>query len=243
MPPPVPEYSGSERRPVLSRLTKAALDLVFPIHCTGCGREGEIICDQCDIGLARLAPPWCLICAAPGVEGVCRWCIQHPRGFKSLRSLYRFQGPIRDAVHALKYRGVRAAAERLGHLMAGYLERNPVPADVLIPVPLHRRRLRSRGYNQSALLAREISKLTGLPVQDDLLLRVGNSPPQVEILGRDERRNNVSGNFACRNDATSLTPLLIDDVATTGSTLSECASVLRRGGADTVYALTLARDE
>ena len=227
---------------LLSKLARSALDLVFPIHCTGCGREGGILCDECVYGLERVAPPFCGACSAPGVDGTCRWCLQYPRGFDSLRSPYRFEGPVRDAIHALKYRGVRAAAETLGGLMAEYGAANPVPVDVLVPVPLHSRRLRGRGYNQSALLAREIGKRTFLPVVEGRLVRTRNSRPQVDVASREERRDNVAGNFDCDTDVSGLAVLLIDDVATTGSTLSECAHVLKEAGASSVHALTLARD-
>lgn len=215
---------------------------MFPIPCAGCGREGGILCAECADGLERLTFPYCRICAAPDVSGVCRWCQQHPPGFDSLRSPFRFEGPVREAIHALKYRGVRAAAGTLAGLMVEYLQRNPASADVLIPAPLHPRRLRSRGYNQSALLAREAGKALGLPVREDLLVRVTNARPQVEAQTREERRRNVADNIACQADATGLTALLIDDVATTGSTLSECGFALKGAGANRVYALTLARD-
>lgn len=227
---------------MLTRLTRSALDLVFPIHCAGCGREGGIICETCADGLERLTAPYCRVCAAPDVNSGCRWCRQHARGFESLRAPYRFEGPVRDSIHALKYRGVRAAASSLAGLMAAYLERNPVPANVLIPTPLHPRRLRSRGYNQSALLARGVASALDLPVREDLLVRTANARPQVEARSREERHANVAGNFASTGNATGLTVLLIDDVATTGSTLSECAFALRDAGASRVYALTLARD-
>ena len=227
---------------MLSRLTRSALDLVFPIHCCGCGREGGILCEDCSDGLERLTPPYCRICSEPDVDGICRWCLQNPRGFETLRAPYKFESPVREAIHALKYRGVRAAAEGLSGLMTQYLDRNPVSADALAPVPLHPRRLRGRGYNQSALLAREIGKRLNLPVREDMLIRVKNPLPQVETQSAEERRNNVADNFECQADATGLKALLIDDVATTGSTLSECALALKAAGAVRVHALTLARD-
>ena len=92
------------------------------------------------------------------------------------------------------------------------------------------------------MLAREIGKVLNLPVRDDLLVRIRNTRPQVEAQSREERRNNVAGSFVCETDTSGLTALLIDDVATTGSTLSECALALRAAGASKVYALTLARD-
>ena len=126
--------------------------------------------------------------------------------------------------------------------MSEYLRGSAVPAGVVVPVPLHSRRLRSRGYNQSALLAREIGKRLNLPVREDLLVRVRNARPQVETQSQQERRQNVADNFECRADATGLTALLIDDVATTGSTLSECAQALKASGAVRIHALTLARE-
>ncbi len=227
---------------LLSKLARSAIDLIFPINCTGCGREGGIICNDCAGGLPLLRPPYCRICAAPGADGLCTWCSQYPRGFESLRAPYQFEGAIREAVHALKYRGMRAAAETLGGLMTEYLQQNPVQCNVLVPVPLHSSRLRSRGYNQSALLAREIGRRLDIPVQEDLLERLINAGPQVESQTREERRSNVAGNFACKSDATGQAVLLIDDVATTASTLSECAQSLKEAGASRTYALTLARD-
>lgn len=227
---------------MLSRLARSALDLVFPVHCCGCGRAGGIICGSCADELERLAPPYCRICSEPNVADICRWCRQNPRGFETLRAPYKFEGPVRETIHALKYRGVRAAAEGLSGLMTQYLARNPVSVDVLVPVPLHSRRLRGRGYNQSALLAREIGKRLNLPVREDMLIRVKNPRPQVETQSAEERRNNVANNFECQSDCTGLKALLIDDVATTGSTLSECALALKAAGAVRVHALTLARD-
>ena len=227
---------------MLLKLARSALDLVFPIPCAGCGREGGVLCGDCVGGLAQVVAPYCSICAAPGVSGVCQWCERFPRGFDSLRAPFRFDGALRDAVHRLKYRGERTAAGPLGGLMSEYLERNPAAVDALVPAPLHLRRLRSRGYNQSALLAREMGRNLDLPVEENLLVRLKNPRPQVETGSQQERRDNVSGNFAGAADASGLAVLLVDDVATTGSTLSECAAALKAAGAAAVYALALARD-
>ena len=231
-----------ERPSLLSKLACSALDLVFPIHCAGCGREGAIVCAVCAPALPALARPYCHSCAAPSVDGLCRSCLAQPPGFDAVRSPYRFEGAVREAIHALKYRGVRAAAGTLAGLMSQFLEENPFDADFAVPVPLHHRRLNRRGYNQSALLAREIDKRLNLPVREDLLTRVKNSRPQVEAQSAQERRSNVAGNFRCHADASGLTVLLIDDVATTGSTLSECALALKAAGAVRVHGLTLARE-
>jgi len=149
-------------------------------------------------------------------------------------------------VHRLKYRGWRAAAPVLGGLLAGYLEHHHFPAQptgqVLVPVPLHPRRLRSRGYNQSHLLAKEAGKLLDLPVREDLLKRAKDSSPQVEARSREQRRANVAGSFEADAGAEGLSILLVDDVATTGSTLMACAAALKDAGATSVWGLVLARD-
>ena len=226
----------------LSKLTGSALDLLFPIYCAGCGREGGVICGQCADGLERLTSPYCRVCSDPGANGLCRWCEHSPRGFETLRSPFLFRGAVRDAIHRLKYKGEKASAGQLAVLMTEYLERNPVSVDVVLPAPLHSRRLRNRGYNQSALLACEIGKRLGLPVREDLLARTRNPRPQVETRSQSERRENVAGSFDCQADATGLSVLLIDDVSTTGSTLSECGFALKAAGAVKIYALTLARE-
>ena len=115
-------------------------------------------------------------------------------------------------------------------------------ADVLAPVPLHPRRLRQRGYNQSALLAQELSSLLELPLEQELLVRVRNSQPQVDTLSREERRANVAGVFAAGAVPSRTRVMLIDDVATTGSTLLECAAALKDAGAFRVHGLVLARE-
>ena len=111
-----------------------------------------------------------------------------------------------------------------------------------MPVPLHPKRLRRRGYNQALLLARELGKLRGLEVNDHLLSRPKDSPPQVEATSLGQRRLNVADSFDCRGDACGSKIILIDDVTTTGSTLSACAAALKRAGASSVWGLTLARE-
>jgi ComF family protein len=127
--------------------------------------------------------------------------------------------------------------------MRDYLDISPLPVDVLVPVPLHRRRLRERGYNQSALLARELGKLTALPVVSDCLVRIRSAAPQARAATAAERRSNVAGAFTCcdaRLEGRRV--LLIDDVATTGATLNACAGALKAAGTVSVWALVLARE-
>ena len=226
----------------LRSLARSALDLLLPLHCLGCRREGDIICARCIEGLRRLEQPFCDTCAQPNSHGQCQWCLDHPSKIDGIRAPYLFEGPLREVVHRLKYRGWRAAAPVLGGLLAGYLDKHRLPGQVLVPVPLHSSRLRSRGYNQSHLLAKEAGKMLDLPVREGLLKRAKDSPPQVEARSREQRRANVAGSFESSDEVAGLSILLVDDVATTGSTLMACATALKEAGAASVWGLALARD-
>jgi len=153
---------------------------------------------------------------------------------------------VRRAIHELKYRNLKAISGCLAILMANYLKDNKdnqVHGEVLVPIPLHLRRLRERGYNQSSLLARELGKLIVLPVIDDSLRRLKDSLPQARTTTVEERRRNVARAFACRDEKLSgRRVILIDDVCTSGATLEACAKALKVAGAVSVWGLTLARE-
>jgi len=154
-----------------------------------------------------------------------------------------FDGVVRQAIHQLKYRNVRTLAVPLAKLLHDYLVANPVPGEVLVPVPLHRKRLKERGYNQSSLLAQELGKLTNLPVVDDCLIRLRHAPPQARTSTVAERRSNVAGAFTCRDHRLQDRQiLLIDDVSTSGATLDAGAAALKAAGATSVWGLVLARE-
>jgi ComF family protein len=147
---------------------------------------------------------------------------------------------LREAIHHFKYSNVQGLAIPLGRLMGQYWEKSPLPAEIIIPVPLHTDRLRERGYNQAALLARELGKSIGLPVSENSLGRVRATRPQVD-LNAPERKENVRDAFRCSNtELKERRVLLVDDVCTTGATLEACSSALRQVGARSVWALTLA---
>ena len=227
---------------LLSKLAGPALDLLFPMSCAGCGREGKLLCQKCVSGLPRLEKPYCGLCASPGQSSHCRWCRERLPAFEGIRGPFLFQGAIKGAVYAFKYRGVKAAAPELGRLLADYLMQQPLAGDVIIPVPLHPRRLRDRGYNQSALLAKELGKLTGFRVESRLLTRKKDALPQVRTASKNQRRDNVEGSFSCSRQVSGKAVILVDDVATTGSTLSACAAALKSSGASSVWGLVLARE-
>ena len=227
---------------VLRAAGRGAVEFLLPFHCLGCGKHGQSLCPDCIIALPRLQPPYCGRCAQPGTASPCRRCAEAPLEVDGIRAPYLMEGAIREAVHGLKYRGVRALAPELAGLLAGHLEANPVPVDTLVPVPMHPSRQRHRGYNQSLLLARELGKRTGLPVEAEVLVMDRDSGPQVSVANREERWRNAQGSFQSAGGVMGRTLLLIYYVVTTGSTMSACAQALKEGGAASVWALVLARE-
>lgn len=230
--------------PQLNKLKGTALDLLFPRWCVGCGREGDFICPSCLKSLPRIVPPLCPRCGLPQSHAtLCPGCAGWQAEIDGIRSPFRFDGVIRQAIHELKYKNLRAAAALFARLLNDYLTANPLPGEVLVAVPLHPKRLRERGYNQSHLLARELAKLTRLPLVDDCLIRERHSPPQARTANVDERRANVADAFSCRDLRLKGKPvLLIDDVSTSGATLDGCARALKKAGATSVWGLVLARE-
>ncbi len=225
------------------RLGEALLDLIYPPTCGGCGRAGTRFCTSCTAQVAWLdAGPFCSYCGRPtSVEGVCPWCRTASPPLAAIRSAALFVGPLRQAIHAFKYTGRTDLAGPLAALMAAFWERHPLPADLVVPIPLHPNRQRERGFNQAGLLAQAFAAQTGLPLALDGLARVRETAPQVG-LSAQERRDNVRGAFHAWGDAwAGRRPLLVDDVCTTGATLEACAAALRSAGSRSVYALTLAR--
>lgn len=227
------------------RLSGVLLDLLFPQRCVGCQCEGQLLCCACSSAAPRLQPPLCRHCGLPMADGssLCHACRTHPLKLDGLRSVFYFEGVIRQSVHHLKYSNLRALAMPLALLMREYLETVPCPGEILVPVPLHQRRLKERGYNQSALLARELGRLANLPMLEGSLVRRRDTPPQARTTSAEERRRNVAEAFACADlRLKGREVILIDDVATTGATLEAAAEALRNAGTSSVWALTLARE-
>ena len=167
-----------------------------------------------------------------------------PLAIDSIRTPRLMEGTIREAVHRLKYNNLRAIAPTLGRLLADFLDSQQVPGQVLVPVPLHPRRERQRGYNQANLLTKEAGGKLGIPVVPRILSRLSNTPPQAKSPGAQERRANVQGSFRCLHPflANGLEVILLDDVCTTGATLEACALALKEAGSASVWGVTLARE-
>ena len=228
---------------MLPQLKTAVLDLLFPLKCIGCGREGDLICASCQQSLPWIRLPFCSKCGiVTDSDDLCSVCMQHPPAAEVLRSLFIFEGVIRDVIHQLKYKRLKAMSIPLGHFLAEYLISNQVPADILVPVPLHPKRLRERGYNQALLLANEAGKHSNIPVLENVIRRRKNTASQAKTNSASERRINVKDAFVYTHKLEGKNILLIDDVCTTGATLNACALSLQEAGAKSVWGLTIARD-
>ena len=227
----------------LRQVKTAFLDLLLPLKCLGCGREGDLICPSCRQSLPGIRLPLCQRCGATVSEGnLCRSCIHYPLTIDGIRSVFLFQSTVRQAILQLKYRHLKTIAAPLGQLLAEHLSSHPLKGEMLVPVPLHPKRLRERGYNQASLLAKELGKLFSLPVVEDTLVRVRDTISQASTASAIERRRNVKDAFVCHEGLEGKQVLLIDDVCTTGATLDACSTALKAAGASSVWGLTVARE-
>ena len=222
----------------IARVAGAALDLAFPAACAGCGREGEPLCGSCRPALdARLELPGGVPIGMPA---------DIPAPLLQVEWCAPFAGPVRAALHQLKYASERRLAEPLGAAVARRWEHVGIGAEVIVPVPVHAERERHRGYDQAALIAAVAGLHLRLPV--DRALERGRATVAQFELGRDQRAANVHGAFRLRPGTRHAQAihgrwvLLLDDVVTTGATLAACATVLVASGARAVSAITVARE-
>lgn len=236
------------------------IDLIYPPRCGVCQAfllENRAIHEGLEIGFCRdcysafreVASPLCPFCGRPfasggGEDHTCEHCLLKRPHYDIARAPYLFEGPLMTAIHDLKYGKKSHLARSLGPLLASYAANWLGPSDGLLvmPVPLHPQRLRERGFNQSLLLARHVASRIGADVDCLSLRRTRLTRPQTQLTS-DERRKNVRRAFSVVEKANlkGRAVLLIDDVATTGSTLNECARALKKAGVKEVYGLVLAR--
>ena len=201
--------------------------------------ERDILCRACAADLPRLPPERCPLCALPTPHGaICGRCLSHPPHYDATQSAFAYDFPLDRLVQSLKYSHRLALAGFLGHQLA-ILAAN-VEADLIIPMPLHAKRLRERGFNQALELARPVARATGLPIDATGCQRIRHTPAQAALPWR-ERVKNIRGAFHCSTDFSGKRLLLVDDVMTTGASIDECARTLKLHGAARVSALVVAR--
>lgn len=231
----------------MRQLVAFCLDVVFPPVCVHCRRIGAPLCAACAAQMERVAEPICLHCGRHPVRQEewstdipCPECRAKPRPLTQMRAALRYQEPASAAIHRFKYEGYFALGKPLAGLMIDAWPRWEQSPDLILPIPLHARRRRQRGYNQSELLARPLGEALRIPVDATLLHRTRHTIPQVG-LGPDERHENVRGAFAADSGVAGRHVLLIDDVLTTGATIAAAAEALLAAGALGVAAYCLAR--
>ncbi len=239
-------------RRLLRQATDAVLDVLLPHQCLGCGAIVEtagVLCPTCWGDLTFIGPPHCHACGLPfefdpGPGALCAACSREAPLIERTRAALAYSDASRTLILGFKHGDHTEAAAALAKWMLRAGADLVEEADLIVPVPLHWTRLFSRRYNQAALLAKEMSRETGIACVPDALLRRRRTPSQGR-LGRAGRRRNVRGAFAVaernREKLADRRVLLVDDVLTTGATLTACARTLLRGGARAVDAVTLAR--
>jgi competence protein ComFC len=220
----------------------SGLDCLYPPACGGCGTQGVRWCSSCHGETVIIGPHVCPVCGQAGVRtGLCSTCQASPPQYTRLRSWAEYAGPLRHALHRLKYHKDMALGEVLARPLAGCLRSLDWGIDTLLPVPLGVARFAQRGYNQSALLARPLALAMHIPYRPAGLRRPRETRSQVD-LSAEQRRVNVSGAFRAEPKLVrGRRVLVVDDIATSGATLEACAAALLEAGAADVYCLTVAR--
>ena len=233
---------------IADRIASGAIHLLFPPACAACGAgiARGAVCEACRTSIRIHRHFFCAVCGArlPGPGLPRKIC--HPAAPLLLAAAGSYDDPVlKSLIHALKFRGVRRAAEPLADLIARYLAATGFDPKgfILAPLPLHRRRRNRRGFNQSEDIGRHLARRLGMEFRTDLLVRIRHAKPQTESASAAERARNVAACFAVPRpgDTAQRKVIILDDVTTSGATLAEAARTLRAAGARTVVGLAAAK--
>jgi len=198
------------------------------------------ICSSCWSEIRKYRGPSCRVCALPVVSEhskVCGQCLKKTPPFSKVIAYGLYEDILAEAINQLKFHGIKRISKTLGRLL---LSLDLPETDGIVPVPMTIKRLRERGFNQSLLIARVIAKESKVPLLMDTLLKKKETPPQIGLSAK-ERLLNLKNAFEVKGNMKGLRLLLVDDVMTTGATVTECSKVLVKAGAEEVIVLTLAR--
>lgn len=243
---------------LFERIKIFLLDILFPIQCLGCGKEGQWICDECLEAIKLTDYLVCPICKKNSVSGKVCWLCQDKTALAGLLVACSYKNEfLKKAIHIFKYKFVQDLSKPLAVFLIQRLEtvfgseffpafwKDEVYSSefLIIPVPLHQKRLRWRGFNQAELLGKRVSSFLKLPFKGDVLIRRRYTIPQTEIKNKEKRKENIKGAFQCivPEKVKAKRIILVDDVCTTASTLNECAKALSKSGAKEIWGLVLAR--
>lgn len=238
------QLSGDRQPPayLLYKFIWNAADWVYPPYCGGCGQFGDRWCSHCQTSIEALPAEICPTCGNPHPGGnLCSRCAEDPPAYHQLRSAVIFKGPVRNAIHRLKYDRDMGIGEALSKHLIQFVENFNWPLDCVTSVPLSNAHLMERGYNQSNLLARPLALAMQIPFMPQALKRTRETRSQVGLSAKERDINVRDAFWANGNLVKNKTVVVIDDVTTTGSTIRACASALHAAGALSVYGLTLAR--
>ncbi len=234
----------------LSSIKEFILDLLFPKFCISCGKEGSYLCQDCFSLIDILERQYCPFCPQPKVvlDGkTCNFC----KRSKSLNGLYCAASYnnfiVKKLINQFKYEPyIKELSKPLSSLIVTHLINLDKVENfqdyILVPIPLHKKKLKKRGFNQASEIAKELSENLKIPVFNDALIKTKQTPAQVE-LKKEEREENIKGVFLCRKPELVMGKkiLLIDDILTTGSTIEQCARLLKKAGAKEVWGVVVAR--
>lgn len=229
-----------------NRFRESLLDTFFPKVCVGCGRIDTFLCPKCYMKIIQIKSPLCLGCGRLSQKGkYCPRCKPKTKLNGVVIAAHYEEGPLKEAIHTYKYEFVYDLRYILSTFLADALKRGGFDEKyILTYVPLHPKKENWRGFNQSKLLAEEVSKITGLEIMGNILRRKKNNPRQIE-LKRSERFANVKDIFSVNEEIVDKISgkkiILVDDIVTTGATLNECARVLKENGAKQVWGLVLGK--
>ena len=232
---------------------KKVLDIIYPVKCPFCGKIVSAglekrtahngICSKCREKIIYIGEPRCKKCGKPirsEESEYCYDCTGKKHIFEEGRNLWVHKEPVNQAIYAFRYQNLRIYGKTFGAELeehyGNYLRRKEV--DLIVPIPLHRKRRRRRGYNQAQILAKELSVHANIPMDASLMKRIRETRPQKKLDDKESRKN-IRGAFAATHPVEGRRIVLVDDIYTTGSTLDEAAKVIYRAGAEKVYFLTI----
>lgn len=227
------------------KLVSSLFSIVYPCTCPVCKNPSDAflyapICANCWSTIKRYNGPSCKICASPLVSEyskVCSECLHEAPPFSLVVNYGLYSDALSEAIHLLKFSGLKRIAKPLGRLL---FELPIPPLDGIVPVPMTVKTLRARGFNQTLLLSRILSRHLRIPLRMDMLHKERETPPQIGLRAK-ERVSNLKNAFEGRGGGDKLRLILLDDVMTTGATVRECSKALLKAGAKEVVVVTLAR--
>lgn len=227
----------------LNRLLWIALDWIYPPVCAGCGKQNSRLCQECLDQINKITAIQCVVCGnlISDTQTVCHQCMEDTVYLSSISSWAEYHGPTRLAILSLKYKQNIGLADTLSEFLISLVSRKQMQIDLIIPIPLGRVRQKSRGFNQSALLASPLSQYFDIPMSNNAVQRIKETGSQVDLTAL-ERNINMEGAFLGNSaKLRGRNVLLVDDIITTGATMNHCAKAILESGARCVHAISVAK--